>query len=146
MFSKSTDGKTFMVCGPVSRDAEYRQVGDKNSSLTTFSVKCDERTEADGTVTPIWTNCECWHSVARLARAIKKADTVFAIGTIKTETWTDKQTGEQKSGKKLVCDFVAITPYSANPAPAAPAAPPAQTYPAAPSSAQVQAAADDYPF
>ena len=114
MWSKATDGKSFMVCGPVGGDAEYKQVGQNNSSLTKFSVKNDDKTLEDGTVKPMWTNCECWHSVARYARAIKKGDTVLAIGTIKTDTWTDQQTGEQKTAKKLVCDFVAILPLTQN--------------------------------
>lgn len=115
MWSKCTDGKSFMVCGGIARDAEYKQVGQNNSSLTKFSVKNDEKTLDDGSVQATWTSCECWHSVARYAKAIKKGDTVLAIGTIKTETWTDQQTGEQRSAKKLVCDFVMILPFTQAP-------------------------------
>ena len=146
MFSKCSDGKSFIVCGPVARDAEYKTVGEKNSSLTKFSVKCDEKEETDGNTTAVWTNCECWHSVARHVAQIKKGDTVLAIGVIKNETWTDKNTGVQKQAKKLVCDFVAILPYSST-SNNAPAAQPPKT---APQGKNVRVEMDDtdeeYPF
>lgn len=146
MFSKSTDNKTFMVCGFVARDAEYRTVGEKNSSLTKFSVKCDEKQEADGTTTAIWTNCECWNAVARYAAGIKKGDTVLAIGTIKVDTYTDKKTGEQKQSKNLVCEFVSIIPGSqaAKQTQTAPSGYPAQ--PTANTKVETSATDDDYPF
>ena len=146
MFNKSSDNKTFMVCGPVARDAEYKTVGEKNSSLTKFSVKCDEKQEADATTTPIWTNCECWHSVARYAAGIKKGDTVLAIGTKKVDEWTDKTTGESKKATKLVCEFVCIMPGSqaANQTQTAPSGYPAQ--PTANTKVETIATDDDYPF
>ena len=152
MWSKTTDGKCFMVCGGVARDAEYKQVGDKNSSLTKFSIKSDEQTLEDGTTKALWTNCECWHSVARAAKAIKKGDTVFAVGTIKENTWTDKDTGEPKSAKVLVCDFVIILPFSAPPTYQDSAAAPASggSFVSASANTNVRVPApeggDDYPF
>lgn len=115
MWSKTTDGKSFMVCGVTPKDAEYRQVGEKQSSFTTFSVKSDEIATDNGETQAKWTNCKCWHSVARYAATIKKGDMVFAVGKIETDTWTDKKTGEQKTSKNLVCDFVAILPQTQAP-------------------------------
>ena len=144
MWSKCADGKSFMVCGGVARDAEYSQVGEKNSSLTKFSVKNDEKVLEDGTTEAKWTSCECWHSVARYAKNIKKGDTVLAIGMIKTDTWTDKQTGEPRQAKKLVCDFVAILPYTPNPSVVVP--PDSGSAPSASSAQQGESSIDDYPF
>lgn len=145
MFSKCSDKKSFIVCGPVARDAEYKTVGEKNSSLTKFSVKYDEKQEEDGNTTAVWANCECWHAVARHASQIKKGDVVLAIGIIKSDTWTDKNTGEQKQAKKLVCDFVSILPYSTSGN-----APTAQTPKPAPQGKDVRVemeeADEEYPF
>lgn len=149
MFSKATDGKTFIVCGFVPKDAEYKQVGDKNSGLTKFSIKCDEKTNPDGTTTPIWTNCECWHSVARYAANIKKGDTVFATGIIKTDEWTDKTTGELKKAKKLVCEFLSIMPGSSIPQTAPVSSSPPTPQPVAENTnvrMEMTETDDDYPF
>ena len=146
MFTKCDDKKSYIVCGPVARDAEYKTVGDKNSSLTKFSVKCDDIQEADGTTTAAWTSCECWHSVARYAAGIKKGDTVLAIGTIKVDEWTDKTTGEPKKAKKLVCEFVCVMPGS-QPAQSAQTAPAQQPVsPNANVKVDTTPTDDDYPF
>ena len=42
MQTKLSDGSV-MICGILAKDAEYKQVGDKNSSLTKFSIKVGER-------------------------------------------------------------------------------------------------------
>ena len=144
MWSKTSDNKSFMVCGIAGKDAEYKQVGEKKSSLTEFSVKCDERQHDDGTTEAVWTNCKCWHSVARYAANIKKGDVIFAVGTINTEKWNDKNTGEEKKAKKLICDFVAILPSSSAPAPQQNSAfTPADTKN---TNTVVGAPDDDYPF
>ena len=150
MWNKCSDDKSFMICGRAGQDATYKQVGSDNKSLTTFSVCVGEKPNAEGGTDPIWTNCECWHAVARAAQSIKKGDMVFAIGIIKTDEWTDKQTGEPKQAKKLVCDYLDILPLTASRAPAQNSVP-AQAPAAAPSelngkNAVVQPPVDDYPF
>ena len=46
MQTKLPDGSV-MISGYVPRDAEYRRVGDKDSSLTHFSVKIGEKPSAN---------------------------------------------------------------------------------------------------
>ena len=100
MQTKLPDGSV-MVCGVLPMDAEYRTVGQNNSSLTKFSVKCGER-KSEGEEKPkaIWCNCTCWHSVARAAKNLKKGDCAFCIGKIETHLH------EGKEYKELVCEFV----------------------------------------
>lgn len=101
MFSKMQDG-SFIICGVLPKDAEYRQVGQKNSSLTKFSVKVGETVsaETDSKPSAVWTNCECWHSVARSAMNFKKGDTVLCVGMIVSNEYNGK------IYKNLVCEFV----------------------------------------
>lgn len=109
MQTKLPDGSV-MVSGYVPRDAEYRRVGDKDSSLAALlrqvgekpSANVDERGEA------VWCRCTCWHAAARAAADIRKGDFVFAIGRAKTGKYTDKNTGEVKTNTELVCEFVSI--------------------------------------
>ena len=150
MWNKCTDDKSFMICGRAGQDAVYKRVGTDNKSLTTFSVCVGEKVNAEGGNDPIWTNCECWHAAARAAQNIKKGDIVFAIGIIKVDEWTDKQTGEPRQAKKLVCDYVSIMPLTASSAPTQSSAT-SQSPAAAPSdlnsrNAVTQKPVEDYPF
>ena len=100
MQGKLQDG-SIIICGPLPKDAEYKTVGDKNSSLTKFGVKVGER-KVDGKDKPeaIWVNCDCWHEVAKASKNLKKFDVVLCVGKIKE---TEK---DGKTYKTLVCEFV----------------------------------------
>ena len=101
MYSKLQDG-SFIVCGALPKDAEYKQVGQNNSSLTKFGVKVGEKPSANANEKPqaIWRNCDCWHTVARAAMNFKKGDVVLAVGKIVVNEYEGKQY------KNLVCEFV----------------------------------------
>ena len=78
MRAKLPDGSV-IISGFLAKDAEYKQVGGNNSSLTKFAVKVGERQpKVQGERgEAVWVNCQCWHSVARATKALKKFDVVF---------------------------------------------------------------------
>lgn len=143
MQTKLPDGSV-MISGYVPRDAEYRRVGDKDSSLTHFSVKIGEKPSAnvDERGEAIWLRCTCWHAAARAAADIRKGDFVFAVGRTKTSEYTDKSTGEVKTSTELVCEFVNVM----RDVPDTP--PPAQSYATDTGGdfAELSGASDDLPF
>lgn len=100
MQGKLQDGSV-IICGSLPKDAEYKTVGDKNSSLTKFGVKVGER-KVEGQDKPeaIWVNCDCWHEVAKAAKNLKKFDVVLCVGKIKV---TEK---DGKTYKNLECEAV----------------------------------------
>lgn len=104
MQTKLPDGSV-MVCGVLPKDADYRTVGQNDSSLTKFSVKCGER-KVEGQEKPqaIWCNCTCWHEVARACKHLKKGDCAFCVGKIQSHEH------EGKEYKELVCEFVMPMP------------------------------------
>lgn len=102
-FMKLSSGE-FMVVGPLPKDAEYKTVGDKQSSLTKFSVKASESTDASGQKVTNWTNCTAWHAVARACKDFKKGDVVLVTGKIEEREYMSN--GETKKSKELVVDFV----------------------------------------
>lgn len=107
MQTKLPDGSV-MVCGVLPKDADYRTVGQNNSSLTKFSVKCGEKKiEGEDKPKAIWCNCTCWHNVARSSKNLKKGDCAFCIGKIETNIH------EGKEYKELVCEFVIPMPKEA---------------------------------
>ncbi len=103
-FMKLSSGE-FMVVGLLPKDAEYKTVGDKQSSLTKFSVKASERTDASGQKIASWTNCTAWHAAARACKDFKKGDVVLVIGKIEERKYVSN--GETKKSKELVVDFAA---------------------------------------
>lgn len=102
-FMKFSSGE-FMVVGPIPKDAEYKTVGDKQSSLTKFSVKASERTDASGQKVASWTNCTAWRAAARACKDFKKGDVVLVTGKIEEREYVSN--GETKKSKELVVDFV----------------------------------------
>lgn len=107
---------TVLVTGIIPKDAEYKTVGDKNSSLTKFSVKVGERPPAQQGQKPeaIWANVCCWHSVARATANLKKLDTVLVVGKLETYQFTAKD-GTQKQGKQINAELVLCMPNEPKP-------------------------------
>ena len=99
---------TILAGGVDLKDAEYKTVGDKNSSSTKFGVKVGERQSPNADEKPqsVFVNCTCWHSIAKAAKNIKKFDVVMCFGKI--EEYTYKKDGEDKTGKQLNCEGVFI--------------------------------------
>lgn len=96
MQTKLNDG-SILIAGFLGKDAETRQVGQKNSTLTKFSVNVGKKA---GAQQPTWVSCQCWHETARAAAALKKFDVVMCFGHIVTDTYTDNK-GEQKTASVL---------------------------------------------
>lgn len=117
MRARLPDGSV-IISGFLAKDAEYKQVGDHNSSLTKFAVKVGERPpKVQGERgEAIWVNCQCWHSIARATKALKKFDVVLCVGKVEKKPYVSKD-GEEKVDVHLACEAVFVQP-------AAEAAPP----------------------
>jgi single-stranded DNA-binding protein len=85
MQTKFSDGSVG-VAGKVTKDAEFKTVGDKQSHITTFSIIAGKRKDT----TTIFVNCKAWHGLADYARQIKKGDHVFVIGQIESREYNGK--------------------------------------------------------
>lgn len=105
-------GKTVMVCGTLPRDAEYREVGEKQTPLCKFGLKVGEREADGGEREAIWCNCTCWRKTADAAAGFCKGDTVFAVGEIREHTYQDRE-GNDAVSKELVCEGVFLMGYPA---------------------------------
>lgn len=109
MQARLPDG-SIIISGFLAKDAEYRQVGDRHSSLTKFSVKVGERPAKQGERgEAVWVNCQCWHSAARAAMELKKFDVVLCVSRIEKKPYTNKD-GEVKEDIHLNCEAVFVQP------------------------------------
>jgi single-strand DNA-binding protein len=129
--------------GRLARDPEIRYfesgncVANARILINKPGAKRDDGQEPDGFKVEIW-----GEKAQAFADAAKKGDLVDVTGRVKSETWTDRTTGEQRSGLVINVEEWAL---SGQPRPAAPAAAPTAR-PAAPAAPPVwgSSAGDDF--
>lgn len=92
------------LVGRVGRDPELKQAG--GTSVAKFTMATDEsfkdkagekqeRTE--------WHNIVAWGKLAEICgQYLKKGKLVYIDGSIRTDSWDDKQTGEKKYRTEIV--------------------------------------------
>lgn len=89
-----------MLMGNLGKDPEikYTQNGQSvaNFSLATHKVWNDKQS-AQKKETTEWHNIEVWGKLAEnVSKYLKKGDTCFLEGELKTESWDDKETGKKQ--------------------------------------------------
>ena len=97
-----------MASGFLTKDAEFKEVGEKNSGLCKFSIVAMDKTENTETV---FVNVIAWFDLAHHTKDLKKFDKILVCGTIKNADYTNKENKFIKKNE-LVADF--ITFYSKN--------------------------------
>lgn len=81
--------------GRLGKDPAPKTTGSGKSVLN-FSIAVN--TNKDNP--PIWVDCSAWEKTADvISEYFKKGDGIIVMGSLREESWTDGQTGEQK--KKL---------------------------------------------
>lgn len=133
--------------GRMARDPEFRSFESGNCVcngrilINKPGAKRDDGQEPDGFKLEIWGE----KAQAFIDSGAKKGDLVDVTGRVKTETWTDKQTGEERRGLTIQVEEWSLAGQLRPAAPAAKAAAaPAQAAPASWESAAVDD--DDVPF
>ena len=112
--------------GRMARDPEIRYFESGNCVcnarilINKPGAKRDDGQEPDGFKVEIW-----GEKAAAFADATKKGDLVDVTGRVKSETWTDRTTGEQRSGVTIQVEEWALAGQPRQAAAPAPAAKPA---------------------
>lgn len=89
-----------IATGRLSRDADFRIAGAKQSHFCSFSIPAAEN--EDGTTT--WVNVDAAFDMADAAKDLKKGDHVLVCGKMVTRTYTAG--GEEKRRTELKADFL----------------------------------------
>lgn len=76
----------FMVTGTVTRDAQFRTVGDKNTPIASFSINAGKRPDT----TTIFVECKAWRKLGECSSSIVKGDTVCVIGKMESREYNGK--------------------------------------------------------
>lgn len=93
-------GQAVIAAGTVTRDAEFKRVGAKNSAVASFSMAAGKNADT----TTIFISVKAWRSLAHVAAQAKKGDAVIAVGHYESRDW------EGKKFIDLVCDWLHIIP------------------------------------
>lgn len=94
------DGMIFAIgTGRLTRNAEVKRVGEKNSLLVKLGVAVSETDEKE------YASLDCWRRQAAYAQNLEKADDVFFFGIEKTRTY--ERDGEERSATSIDVKFIA---------------------------------------
>lgn len=93
-----------ILLGNVGKDPEVKYL-DNNKVVANFTLATNEYykdkngNRAEQTE---WHNIELWDELARLTeKYVKKGNQLYIEGKIRTNSWTDKETGQEKSSKYI---------------------------------------------
>lgn len=111
------DINTVTMSGVLQRDPDYRTVGQRNTPLLTFSVKCvreytynnEQKMDIGFFTVKVWSQL-----ATELSRQLQVGTQVMVQGRLSWETWDDKNTGEKRNGVNIIAD--AVIPTGAAPA------------------------------
>jgi single-strand DNA-binding protein len=111
--------------GRLARDPEVRFFENGNSVCNARLLVNKPGAKKDDGQQPDGFKLEIWGEKAQaFADAAKQGDMVDVTGRIKSETWADRNTGEQRTGLVIVVEVFSVRPrQAAAPAPATAAAP-----------------------
>jgi single-strand DNA-binding protein len=106
------------VRGRLGNDPELKTVGADNLELVSFSLAHTPRSKKNGE----WVDGETnWYRVIKfgkgaeaIANTVKKGDEVIVIGTLKMNTYTDKN-GVEKTQMEITVSELGVVPKSAKP-------------------------------
>lgn len=98
----ATFNKAILV-GRLTRDPEVRPVGDSRVAKFTIAVNNRKKDNGQWVDDPIFIACEAWNNSSggrRLAdtveQYVKKGSQILVEGSLKLDTWVDKQSGQKR--------------------------------------------------
>ena len=94
-----------ILVGRLGKDPEIRSIP-SGTSVAKFTLATDERfTDKSGEKQERteWHDIEAWDRLGEICgQYLRKGSLVYIEGTIRTDTWDDKETGQKRSRKKIV--------------------------------------------
>ena len=98
-----------ILIGNVGRDPEVRHL-EGNRTVANFSLATRETyRDRNGNRQELteWHSIELWVDLAKSAeRFVKKGKLIYLEGKIRTNSWTDRETGAERSNKIIRCNVM----------------------------------------
>ena len=94
-----------ILVGRLGKDPEIRSIP-SGATVAKFTLATDERfTDKSGEKQERteWHDIEAWERLGEICgQYLRKGSLVYIEGSIRTDTWDDKETGQKRSRKKIV--------------------------------------------
>lgn len=97
-----------VAAGRLCKDAEYKQVGSKNTDMTILNIITDTAYEG-GDNKPKFLNLVAFGALARNVAKTMKGETIVAFGKISEHQYVGKD-GTQKQSIQMKCDIILRQP------------------------------------
>lgn len=91
-------GDICMIQGTVTRDAEFKITGAKNTKIASFSLAVGKNKDT----TTVFATCKAFGRLAEYAANVRKADSVMCIGKAQEREYNGK------TYKDFMCDWIGI--------------------------------------
>ena len=105
--------------GNLTRDPEVKEIpfSERTSKVANFTLAVSryyKKKNGETEQATEFIDCEAWDSGAEtMGKILKKGDPVLLEGSLKKETWEDKETGQKRSRVKVrVSNFDKLARYS----------------------------------
>jgi len=86
--------------GNIIRDIELKSVGEKNTSLASFTVACSNGKDKWENV--VFMNCKAWGKTGEfISTYFQKGSKIIVTGVLKQDEWDDKETGKKRTSFSL---------------------------------------------
>ncbi len=90
---------TIIVTGHLGGPPEFKQIGQKNTDLATFSIAVNQYNGPNKEDTTVWYDVNLWGGFSKFASDLQTGDRVTVLGTPKLDRWQDKDGGQRESWK-----------------------------------------------
>lgn len=104
--------QNYICVGNLCNDPQVKYLEDKKA-IAEFSIAINEgwfdKAENQRKESVLFLNCVAFGRTAEVAGEFcKKGSPILVHGRLKEDRWTDKETGQQRSKMKVVCDSIKL--------------------------------------
>ena len=102
-----------IILGTVGKDPEIRSIGNGQNTVASFSMATSEswkdKNTGQSTEQTEWHNVKIFGKLSEVvANYVRKGSKLYIEGKIKTDKWTDKQTGQDKYITYILADSLQL--------------------------------------
>lgn len=100
----------FSLVGNLTRDVELRYTA-SGKAVTNFSIAVEEPTKDKENKITHFFDCEAWDWVAEKAANLEKGSRLTISGSVKVDSWDDKESGKKRSKVVFKVRELGVVPY-----------------------------------
>jgi single-strand DNA-binding protein len=103
----------FSFVGNLTRDVELRYTANK-TAVANFSIAVEEPTKDKENKITHFFDLEAWDWTAEKVATLQKGNRITVSGSVKVDSWEDKETGKKRSKVVFKAREIGLVPYVEN--------------------------------